>query len=170
MKFVGCIIASVENGIMNRRQIFLCCPQFQFDFFYEDQNFLKVMLCLEIFRFIPKMNNKKKIGPLQFHTPLSSTYLFNTKWPLLFSSNNPSVHQQKPLSSTHRSVQYQNPLSSTLKNPQFNTPLWSTPKAPLLNTPLSFTPAPSLSSTHLSGSTPNNLPYVGGCWTEGFWC
>ena len=57
-------------------------------------------------------------GPPQFNTPLSSTPQFNTKGPLVFSPQNPSVPHSKPLSST------QEPLSSTPKSPQFHTKIF----------------------------------------------
>ena len=69
----------------------------------------------------------------QFHTdPLSSTHRFH-KGPHLFSTQNPSVPHQKPLSSTPES------LSSTQKTlgstpPQFNILLSSKPKTPQFNT------------------------------------
>ena len=64
----------------------------------------------------------------QLHTdPLSSTHRFH-KGPHLFSTQNPSIQHQKPLSSTSKF------LSSTPKTPQFHT---KNPSVPLL---LSSTP------------------------------
>ena len=54
-----------------------------------------------------------------FWAPLSSTHQFNTKGPLLFNPQNPSVQHQKPLTSTHLSFQH---------TPQFNTSLSTTKK------------------------------------------
>ena len=80
--------------------------------------------------------------------PLSSTLpQFNTKGPLLFnpqnhsvSHQNPSVPQQRPLSSTSKTPQFHIPLSYTPKTPQFHTSLCSRPETPQFNTLLSSTP------------------------------
>ena len=77
----------------------------------------------------------------QFHTdPLSPTYRFHTRT-TPFSTQNPSVPHQKPLSSTPKTPQFHLPLSSTPKLPQLRInspsvqpPLSSTPKTPQLNT------------------------------------
>ena len=58
---------------------------------------------------------------LQFHTdPLSSTHRFNTMTER-FQRQNPSVPNQKPLSSTTSSVQHPKFLNLTPKTPQFHT-------------------------------------------------
>ena len=54
----------------------------------------------------------------QFHTDPLSSHIGSTQGPHLFSTQNPSIQHQKPLSSTHLSVQHTR---------QFNTPVSSTP-------------------------------------------
>ena len=68
---------------------------------------------------------------------------FNTRGPLVFSSQNSSVPHQKPLSSTPKTPQFHT------KNPSVqHKPLSSTPKTPQFNTPPSVPHQKPLSSTH----------------------
>ena len=94
------------------------------------------------------MNNKKVLlssvpNSVQHICSTPNGHFYSAALIPRFTTKNPSVPRRKTVSSTHPSIQHQKPLCST--------------HASILY------PHLSLSSTHLSGSTPNNLPYVEGC-------
>ena len=50
-----------------------------------------------------------------------ASHMSSTQGPHIFSTQNPSVQHQKPLSSTMKTRQFNRPLGLTPKTPQFNT-------------------------------------------------
>ena len=103
------------------------------------------------------------VGNRGNRVPFSSTHQFK-KGPHLFSTQNPSVQDQKLLSSTHSSVLHPKSLTLAPKTPQFETAL-------LVQHSLSSTPRTVCWTD--GGVKQRGVLNLGGvetmCWIEGGW-